>query len=70
MVFLKADAARKLEALQAEKMMAFRPVVEFVESAWKRILLHRGLQAILPYLIRAESHCRRSVPSLKCTQVA
>lgn len=59
MVFLKADAARKLEALQAEKILAFRPLVEFIQSAWKRILIKRSLQAILPLLVRAESHCRR-----------
>ncbi|XP_026193989.1 myosin-B/C [Cyclospora cayetanensis] len=59
MVFLKAETARALEILQIEKMVSFRPIVDFVQSAWKRILLKRNLQAIMPLLIRAESHCRR-----------
>lgn len=59
MVFLKAESARALETLQAEKMMLFRPVVEFVEAAWKRVLLKRSLEAVLPSLIRVEAHCRR-----------
>ncbi|KAL8453554.1 hypothetical protein Emag_001773 [Eimeria magna] len=65
MVFMKADAARRLETLQVERMMAFRPAVEFVEAAWKRILLKRALQPILSRLIRAESHCRRHLTLLK-----
>ncbi|CDJ58648.1 myosin A, putative [Eimeria maxima] len=59
MVFLKAEAARALERMQTEKMMSLRPIVEFVEAAYRRISLKRNLEAVLPALIRAEAHCRR-----------
>lgn len=61
MVFLKAEAARALERMQTEKMMSLRPIVEFVEAAYRRISLKRNLEAVLPALIRAEAHCRRYV---------
>ncbi|KAL8270345.1 hypothetical protein Esti_005732 [Eimeria stiedai] len=69
MVFMKADAARRLETLQVERMMAFRPIVEFVEAAWKGILLKRALQPLISRLVRAESHCRRHLTLLKHGQL-
>lgn len=59
MVFLKADAAKQLAALQLQRLFAFRPLVESVGAAWKRILIKRELETITPHLIRAEAHCRR-----------
>ncbi|KAL8426640.1 hypothetical protein Efla_005897 [Eimeria flavescens] len=65
MVFMKADAAKRLEVLQVKRMMAFRPAVEFIEAAWKRISIKRVLQPLISKLIRAESHCRRHLTLLE-----
>ncbi|PHJ20783.1 myosin c, partial [Cystoisospora suis] len=58
MVFVKSDAAKKLEVMQRERLSCFQPLVELLEPAWKKILIRRRMAKIIKALVRAEALSR------------